>query len=302
MTLPADVRSRVESRLTETTGAPTRITGSAPIGGGCINPSARIETDSGDAFFLKWNRDVPADFFRVEARGLTALAEPGALRTPEVVGVSAESSSSSDDPHLWLLLEFVERGAEDADYGARLGTALATHHEATRGPEHGGPDNYIGPLPQSGTVRGDWADFWWEERLRPRWESVARRGHLAGSGAAFERLRDRLPALLEPVAEDGMSLLHGDLWSGNVFAGPDGEPVLVDPSVYRGHREVDLAMTALFGGFGAGFYRAYEERWPLLPGHEERRHLYQLYPLLVHVELFGSGYESGVRSALAALT
>jgi len=300
VTLPADVRAAVEDRLSELRKAATRITGSSRVGGGCINPSARLETDSGASMFIKWNDGVPPDFFRVEARGLRALAGPGALRIPEVIATGAAAETPGAGPQ-WLLLEFVERGAEGPEYAARLGRALAEHHDLTRGDGHGGGDNYIGPLPQSGHERASWAEFWWEERLRPRLASVRERGHLAGTEGSFEALEARLPELLAPAAEDGMSLLHGDLWSGNAFAGPDSEPVLVDPSVYRGHREVDLAMTALFGGFGAGFYRAYEDRWPLLPGHEERRDVYQLYPLLVHVELFGSGYEAGVRSALGRL-
>jgi len=309
MTLPPAVREVVETRLSEREERSVRIREASRVGGGCINASARIVTEDGEAYFLKWNEEAPADFFSVEARGLEALAEPGALRIPEVIGWSdpdgglrsgpfeEPAAALAGDP-LYLLLEFVERGREGPKYSGRLGTQLAAHHELTRGPEHGGPDNYIGSLPQSGCERESWAEFWWTERLQPRLERVTERGHLRDTAGDFERLRARLPELLASADDDGMSLLHGDLWSGNVFADTDGEPVLVDPSVYRGHREVDLAMTLLFGGFGADFYRAYEDRWPLLREHERRRDVYQLYPLLVHVDLFGSGYESGVRAAL----
>jgi fructosamine-3-kinase len=145
----------------------------------------------------------------------------------------------------------------------------------------------------------DWPAFWWSERLEPQLVMASDSGWLAGLEREWATLESELPKLLEAAEEDGRSVLHGDLWSGNVYPGPDGGPVLVDPAVYRGHGEVDLAMTELFGGFPRGFYSAYEDRRPLRDGYEDvRRHVYQLYPLLVHVNLFGGGYVNGVAEAL----
>jgi fructosamine-3-kinase len=145
----------------------------------------------------------------------------------------------------------------------------------------------------------DWPRFWWSERLEPQLALARANGQLPGLEAEWDTLESRLPTLLEGAAADGCAILHGDLWSGNVYPGPDGGPVLVDPAVYRGHREVDLAMTELFGGFPGSFYDAYRERRPLVEGYEAvRRNVYQVYPLLVHVNLFGGGYVEGAAASL----
>ncbi|HEX2092388.1 MAG TPA: fructosamine kinase family protein, partial [Longimicrobiaceae bacterium] len=160
-------------------------------------------------------------------------------------------------------------------------------------------DNFIGPLPQPNAPAAGWAEFWRDRRLEPQLRRARDAGHSPGPPADWERLFARLPGLLAPAERDGSSLLHGDLWSGNVVAGAGGEPWLVDPAAYRGHREVDLAMAGLFGGFSARFHAAYAEAWPLLPGYPEgRRAVYQLYYLLVHVVLFGGGYVERTRAAL----
>lgn len=296
VSLPDSVRAGAESALSEGAGRPVSLAGARPVGGGCINPSARVEDDEGRAYFLKWNAEHP-ELFAPEAEGLRALGRAvadGPLRVPRVLGVG----EGSDDPG-WLLLEFVEEGPPGAGYGRDLGRGLALLHRRP-GQAWGWPsDNVIGSLPQSNRPRRSWAAFWVEERLRPLLARARDRGHRPGSRNAWETLFRRIEELVGPGEEEGPSLLHGDLWSGNVYPGPDGEPVLVDPAVYRGHREVDLAMTELFGGFPPAFRRAYEEEWALEPGYDRhRRALYQLYPLLVHVNLFGGGYVGRTRAAL----
>jgi fructosamine-3-kinase len=161
-------------------------------------------------------------------------------------------------------------------------------------------DNFIGSLPQANSACVRWPQFWAEQRLFPQWERARRSGHFdAADGRAFRRLLARLDDLLAPGDADGPSLLHGDLWGGNVHVISGGEAALIDPSTYHGHREVDLAMAELFGGFGASFLPAYREAWPLAPGYDEaRRALYQLYYVLVHVNLFGAGYVAGTRRVL----
>ena len=295
--IPDSVRSGVRDALRAAGSADGGIAEARPVGGGCINPSARVQTTDGRSFFLKWNRDHPA-LFAPEARGLEALARAARgtpLRVPEVVGSGAGDGGTPG----WLLLEYVPEGSPSARWGEELGRGLAALHR-DRGHAFGwSADNFIGSLPQSNRRRPSWADFWIEERLQPQLERARRAGHDPGGAEAWKELFRRMPRLVGPADDDGPSLLHGDLWSGNVYPGPDGEPVLVDPAVYRGHREVDLAMTELFGGFPGGFAEAYDEAWPLADGYRSvRRHLYQLYPLLVHVNLFGGGYVGRTRSAL----
>ena len=154
----------------------------------------------------------------------------------------------------------------------------------------------IGTLPQRNDWSGSWSEFWWQCRLAPQLELAASCFDLAAL-RHFEALRARLPVLLEPGQQEGASLLHGDLWRGNVVLS-DADAAVVDPSCYYGHREVDLAMAALFGGFPPAFFTAYEGLWPVAPGFEERRAAYQLYYLLVHVNLFGTGYVPRTCAAL----
>ncbi|MFW5951237.1 MAG: fructosamine kinase family protein [Gemmatimonadota bacterium] len=296
MTLPGEVRRSVEAALAAASGRGATIDRLRPVGGGCISPTARIELDTGDAFFLKWGQaGLPTGLLAAEARGLRQLRQADAVRVPEVIG-------SGDDGPGWLLLEWLEPGAATRDAWARLGRELAELH-GHRAPAFGADEpNYIGALPQANGRLEDWASFWRDRRLEPQLAQAESAG-LADPGERrrFDALYERLPELLGPAGEDGPSLLHGDLWDGNVHMMADGTPALIDPSVYHGHREVDLAMAELFGGFGAGFREAYEERWPLLPGYAPvRRAVYQLYYLLVHVNLFGRSYLSGTRRALDA--
>lgn len=292
MSLPEAVRRRVEARF----GA---VRGARPVGGGCVNPAFRVELDGGPAF-LKYNADAPPGFFPAEARGLAALrAAADGLRVPEVRGVFDPAEEGAPGEPAWLLLEWVEPGRRAAGFDERLGRGVAALHRTAEGGWGWEEDNFIGPLPQPNAPAGSWAEFWRDRRLEPRLRGARAAGHSPGSAAEWERLLAGLPALLAPAEEDGPSLLHGDLWGGNLLADGAGEPSLVDPAAYRGHREVDLAMSELFGGFSPGFHAAYREAFPLRPGYREgRRAAYQLYYLLVHVELFGAGYVERTRGAL----
>ncbi len=270
--LPEPLRHALEERL-----GPVR--GAAAVSGGSINQAFRVEGAAG-TFFVKHDPQAPAGIFAAEARGLAALAGAGSgLVVPRVL-------APADD---WLALEWLEPAPRGADHDERLGRGLAALHRSTGG-WGWDEDNFIGRLPQANGAAHDWPTFWWERRLGPQLELARRLGRAPGDPHGWERLRDALPRLLAPARDDGPSLLHGDLWSGNAMSTARG-PALVDPAVFRGHREADLAMTELFGGFGTRFYAAYEEAWPLHPGYrEERRGVYQLYYLLVHVNLFGGGY------------
>ena len=277
------------------------ILGARPVAGGCINRGTALHTTRG-TFFLKWNRRADHCFFAVEAEGLEALAAVGAVRVPTVIA----RGRPGEEP-AWLLLEWIEEGRPDRRSWRRLGRELAALHRDA-GP--GGPDarfgwhddNLIGSLPQPNGWRDDWAGFWADRRIRPLAGELRARGALSAAQAAVvEAVAGRADDLLGPaVAADGPSRLHGDLWSGNVLFARDGAPVLIDPAVYVGHREVDLAMADLFGGFPPAFHEAYQEAWPLQPGHPRRRPAYQLYPLLVHARLFGGGYAASAAGAARA--
>ncbi|MEM1415085.1 MAG: fructosamine kinase family protein [Myxococcota bacterium] len=257
------------------------------LAGGDVNDVVALTLDDGRTVVVKGNARAPAGLFAAEARGLAFLAAPEALRTPAVLAVA-------DD---FLVLEHVARGRPAPDHDERLGRGLAALHRASPsqvpGLDH---DNFIGPLPQQNAPTDDWATFYGERRLFP----MAARGQLdRRARRRLEALVARLPGLVGPP--EAPSRLHGDLWGGNLLTDPAGLPCLIDPAVYAGHREMDLAMMRLFGGFGSRVFAAYAEAHPLAEGHEERVPLYQLYPLLVHVALFGGGYVGGVERALTQL-
>jgi len=303
VTVPACVISAVEAVLEDRMGRPTRVRVAAPVGGGCINPSARLETEEGEAFFLKWNDSAPPDMFPAEADGLHALATPGTIRVPEVMGWGGQSTRT--DPG-WLLLEFVPRGPPAPEYGRSVGEGLARLHASagsrtsSDSPSFGWHrDNFIGSLPQGNREAGNWALFWRDRRIGAQLRLSRRLGYFGGKdGQILDRLLSQTGDILSMEGGHGPALIHGDLWSGNYFPDSSGAPVLIDPAVYRGDGEVDLAMMELFGSFPGGFLDGYESIRPIsLEYRAFRRDLYQLYYLLVHVNLFGGSYVGGSVSA-----
>jgi fructosamine-3-kinase len=263
-----------------------------------------LDTDRGESYFLKWNQHSPPEMFAAEADGLRALAEPGYMKVPEVLGYG-EAGPQVDAS--WLLMEFIPRGSPGSDYGTRMGEGLAKLHRSPRASSAAtedllfgwSRDNFIGSLPQQNRPSASWATFWGESRLEPQLRMARNHGHFRGSRSqVLDTLLDRLPALLSGSEEGGPALLHGDLWSGNYYPGPAGEPVLIDPAAYRGVGEVDLAMMELFGHLPRGFREGYGGEAGIPPEYDAfRRDLYQLYYLLVHVNLFGAGYVSGSLAA-----
>jgi fructosamine-3-kinase len=295
------------------------------VSGGMISQAARIVSGRG-VYLLKWGGQGLADFFAVEAHGLETLAAIGALRVPTVLAhhdptpttnhrplttdkehetgdarhETADQGRRTADETGFILLEWIEAPSH-ADQGAvfeALGRQLAALHRSTA-PAYGlDHDNYLGIMPQHNGWMERWPAFFRERRLRVQAEIARSKGHLSGERARrMDRLLDRLDSLLgehQPPA----SLLHGDLWGGNVLVGPGGAPALIDPAVSYGDRESELAYTALFGGFPEGFYRAYEAAWPLPGGWQERRELYNLYHLVNHLNHFGERYGAHVDGVL----
>ena len=257
------------------------------IAEGDIARAYLLETDRG-RFFVKWY-DSPSglEMARAEAGGLESLAASRSLRIPGVVGFAAL------DPGACLVLEYISpRQAEDADF-ERLGRGLAALHSRLM-PHFGWEsDNFIGRLPQQNAPCPDWADFYVSRRLLPQYRMAKGKGLLSNKEVPGEELLVEKVGAWAPSPEP--SLLHGDLWSGNYLIAESGDACLIDPAVYAGDAEADLAMTRLFGGFPERFYRAYHEIRPEKPGMDRRILLYQLYYLLVHLNLFGAGYAAAVR-------
>jgi len=262
------------------------VTARRPVGGGCINQGAQLETKTGATFFLKQNASAAADMFACEAAGLEALRLPGGPRLPQTLLVGEH----------FLLLEDMRPSPRQPSYWTDLGRQLANLHGQTRplfGFEH---DNYLGSTPQPNPETDDGYAFFADHRLRFQGQSAADRGLLDRPWLdRLDRLADRLPELVPPQPA---SLLHGDLWSGNAISGPSGEPVLIDPAAHCGWAEAELGMTALFGGFPEAFYQAYHSSRPLAAGWRQRLPIYNLYHLLNHLNLFGTSYLGQVQSIL----
>lgn len=288
MSLPETLRAQVEAAL----GAP--ILRVEPRGQSFGASLARISS-AGGRYALKWARRPPAGALAAEAHGLRMLAAAAALRVPAVAAVADPPPAAG---YAFLLISWLEGEGAALDQAA-LGAGLAALHRSSAqayGLDH---DNYIGGNPQRNGWISDWPQFFAARRLQPQIDIAERHGLLGpGRRRGLERLLGRLADLLAGVSRRP-ALLHGDLWGGNVVAAaPDGAPGLIDPAVYYGDREAELAFTELFGGFGPRFYAAYNAAWPLEPGYAERRDLYNLYHLLNHLNLFGEGYGPQVDAVL----
>ncbi|MBD2754660.1 fructosamine kinase family protein [Spirosoma validum] len=281
-----------ESILFSTLGKPVQVIETQFISGGDINVAAQVFSSEG-VFFVKWNtfeQDENQNLFEAEAKGLDLLRQTDALQIPQVIGYGRHGDKA------YLILEYIELGKPNKTYWHTLGQSLALLHSHTQ-PKFGLHfDNFIGSLKQTNTLTASGYDFFFDHRLLPQAGLAMYRGLLSKDAYdALLRLRTRLPEL---IPNERPALLHGDLWSGNVLINEHNKPVLIDPAVYYGFREAELAFTKLFAGFDEYFYEAYDEAFPLESGFNERVGIYNLYPLLVHVNLFGSGYVSGVERIL----
>lgn len=268
----------------------SNIKSSQSISGGSINQAAKIVLSDGRTCFLKWNRTAETRMFEVEEKGLGLLSSAKTdLRIPTVY-----ATGDTENGVGFLVQEFIEEGRADSASARTFGKELAKLHK-NRSDAYGlNHDNYIGRLPQSNNQHKDWVTFFIDERMEPQLSMAIDSGKLNSAIIShFENMYKRLPDIFP---DERPSLLHGDLWGGNYFYDESGAPTIYDPAVYYGHREIEIAFTHLFGGFSGDFYAAYNEALPMAAGFQSRKDIYNLYPLLVHTNLFGGSYARQVRN------
>ncbi len=290
MSISNDLKYDLAEKLREHIGSSVALTEFIPLTGGSINDAFELTTSAGE-FFLKTNTaDRFPSMFAAEADGLERLNATKSVRTPEVIGVG------ETDDTTWLLLEFIGDSKPTTSFWHRFGTGLAGLHSASQAQYGLDHNNYIGTLDQVNTQEKEWSTFFIQHRLEPL-VKLARDKNKVAAGMAFrfERLYGKLHDLFP---KEVPALLHGDLWHGNFICDADGRPALIDPAVYYGHREMDIAMLHLFGDAEPEFLASYNAERPLEKAWEERVDLCNLYPLLVHVNLFGGHYVLEVEKAL----
>ena len=262
-----------------------------PVSGGCISEAWQVRTTE-ETVFVKLSKGLLPGMLSAEAQGLHELAKSGAIRVPEVIRLTED----------FLVLEFIPTAINPpSDFWSKLGRQLANLHAYSQKIPGFQQDNFIGRSPQKNHCNGNWKEFFWQRRLLPQWELAVQRGIPNTTKPLWQQLEILWPAPLEGSSTQA-SLLHGDLWSGNVLVSNNGEPVVIDPAVYYGDAEADLSLTYLFGGFSAAFYQAYHEIRPKSEGFARRQKVYQLYHLLNHFNLFGKSYTQSVESCLGEIT
>jgi len=254
------------------------------LSGGCISNAYKVTFEDNLSCLIKINEHSPADMFIKEAHGLQELRKANAIKVPEVLLFDAE----------FILLEFINSASNQKYFYEEFGRKYALLHKYNADEFGFYENNYIGSTPQINInderTKKNWTSFYLSNRLLYQFKLAEKNGY------ADSRLRDafmKMVSKIESILEGSdakPSLLHGDLWSGNYMTDENGDACLIDPAVYYGHREADLAMTKLFGGYPDSFYHAYNEAFPLREGWKYRENIYMLYHVLNHLNLFGSGY------------
>jgi len=283
----------IAAGIAQTTGVPFKLESRTPAGGGCINECYRV-AGAGQTFFVKLNSAARLAMFEAEHDGLAEIAATATIRVPKPVCTGADAQ------HAWLVLEHIQPGEARTGSMARLGEALAQLHRVTSAKFGWRRDNTIGATPQINTETGDWINFWREHRLCFQLALAAHNGAPSTLVTSGERLAADFSKLFASI-DIKPSLLHGDLWGGNAAFDRSGAPLVFDPAVYYGHREADIAMTELFGGFSADFHAAYRAAFPLDAGYAVRKQLYNLYHVLNHFNLFGGGYAAQAQALIDGL-
>ncbi len=274
--------TQIAEQISRVTGEKFQIDDRRSVSGGCINQGYAL-TGNNCTYFVKINQASQEQMFEAEALGLKQMLATQTIRVPKPIcwGVADRSS--------YIVLEWLEFNRGSSQSWEEMGGQLAFMHKAGGSSQFGWErNNTIGSTPQINTWTSDWAEFFAEYRIGYQLKLAKRRG---GNFPDWSRVVAAVREHLTDI-QPQPSLVHGDLWSGNAAVTASGEPVILDPATYYGDREVDIAMTELFGGFPAAFYRGYNQVWPLDEGYQQRKTLYNLYHILNHFNLFGGGYGS----------
>ena len=274
------IKIRIEEKLGK------KIKSFSSLSGGCISDAYKLITDNGSAFFLKYNSGSSNDIFIKEANGLKELSKANSIRIPDVLSFDKD----------YILLEFISSGSKKKNFFEDFGRKFADMHKYTATEFGFYEDNYIGSNPQKNISeekeKTNWVNFYFNKRILYQLQLAEKIGNSTSElRKGISSLEEKIDGIIVGSSEKP-SLLHGDLWGGNYMVDENGDAVLIDPAVYYGHREADLGMTKLFGGFSSEFYKAYNETFPLDDGYEYRENIYKLYHVLNHLNLFGGGYYS----------
>ena len=272
---------RIADQIGETSGEAFTPESPRGMGGGCINTAVKM-CDGERCYFVKLNDARHLHMFEAEHEGLSEMAAAAAIRVPRPL------CTGSDGREAWIVMEYLALGRASGNSQAEAGRQLAALHRQAADAFGWYRDNTIGSTAQINDWTNDWVEFWRVHRLGFQLDLAAGHGHHGRLQDLGARVLEAFPALIDHAPSP--SLLHGDLWGGNIGYDAEGNPVIFDPAVYYGDREADIAMTELFGGFSNDFYAAYNEAWPMDAGYKVRRTLYNLYHILNHLNLFGGGY------------
>ncbi|HEY9877625.1 MAG TPA: fructosamine kinase family protein [Leptolyngbyaceae cyanobacterium] len=272
----------IAAQISQATEQPFTVEDQRSVGGGCINQAYRI-SDGHQSYFVKLNAATQIAMFEAEALGLKEIYDSQTIRVPRPVCWGIADSSS------FLVLDWLDFGYGNEQSWHHMGVRLAAMHRVTSTKGFGwSQNNTIGATPQRNPWTLNWIEFYREHRLRYQFQLAKRRG---GHFPRQDELLAAVPDLLSGH-DPAPSLVHGDLWSGNAAVTSEGEPVILDPATYYGDREVDIAMSELFGSFHPAFYKGYNAAYPLNDGYRQRKILYNLYHIVNHFNLFGGGYAS----------
>jgi fructosamine-3-kinase len=280
MILNEKIKNRIEKKLGK------KIINVSSLSGGCISDSYKLTFEDRSNSFLKYNPDISKKMFIKEAHGLQELAKSNAIRIPEVKDFGED----------FILLEYIQNGSKKKNFFEEFGRNFALMHRHTNESYGFYEDNYIGSNLQMNipdeSEKNSWTIFYFSKRILFQYKLAEKFGNSTDElRKGILKLEGKIAGILKG-SEEPPSLLHGDLWGGNYMSDENGNAVLIDPAVYYGHREVDLGMTKLFGGFNNEFYKAYDETFPLPEGCEYRENIYKLYHVLNHLNLFGGSYYS----------
>jgi fructosamine-3-kinase len=277
--------TEISNKISEKIGRKFDISQRQTVSGGCINQGYSI-SDGHLTYFIKLNQATKVEMFAAEAQGLQEILATNTIKVPSPLCWGTTQNNS------YIVMEWLKFGGENSHSWEMMGQNLAKMHKANVSPQFGWSiNNTIGSTPQLNTFTDKWADFFAESRIGYQLKLAQRRGFSLPLSLNTEGFINLVKDILRDHHPQP-SLVHGDLWSGNAAITEDGQPVILDPACYYGDREVDLAMTELFGGFSAAFYRGYNQEWPLDSGYQQRKTLYNLYHILNHFNLFGGGYDS----------